>query len=194
LKKLVREKQVAFKMAQQTSWSNPPVPVGSSYGPCIQVNQIQQPVPSGFDKNPNLESAWASSSSVPNIIERERERDGTLRSATTYPPSAYGVAPYGYPPANPNPPLMHPPQQHQPPGLTYTGQQLVGHPVEHAFQHQQQPFSSFGPAPPRILIHSNRRPGDWNCSRCMAHNFASREECYKCKQLKPGGVSRRPGD
>jgi hypothetical protein len=33
----------------------------------------------------------------------------------------------------------------------------------------------------------NFRPGDWICSGCRAHNFASRSACFKCKQRKAGG-------
>lgn len=29
-----------------------------------------------------------------------------------------------------------------------------------------------------------RRPGDWTCPSCHAHNFASRGACFKCKQPK----------
>jgi len=83
LKKLVREKQVAFKMAQQTLWSNPGVPLGSSYGPCVKLNDTQHSVPQGFNPNSGLESTWASSSSIPVKIERERERDGKLQPART---------------------------------------------------------------------------------------------------------------
>jgi len=93
---------------------------------------------------------------------------------------------------------MHQTEQHQPIGLPYNGQQLLGHPVEHAFQQQQPLFSSFGPAAPLpsppVIMNPNRRPGDWNCQACMAHNFASRSECFKCRHMKPGGISRRPGD
>ena len=32
-----------------------------------------------------------------------------------------------------------------------------------------------------------RRPGDWTCPGCAAHNFASRSVCFKCKNAKPGG-------
>ena len=34
------------------------------------------------------------------------------------------------------------------------------------------------------------RPGDWNCPSCNAHNFASRNECFKCRTPKPGGGGR----
>lgn len=39
-----------------------------------------------------------------------------------------------------------------------------------------------------------RRPGDWDCPKCNAMNFASRERCYKCNAVKPGGLmdSRGP--
>ena len=32
-----------------------------------------------------------------------------------------------------------------------------------------------------------RRPGDWTCPNCHAHNFASRSVCFKCKNPKVGG-------
>ena len=32
-----------------------------------------------------------------------------------------------------------------------------------------------------------RRPGDWTCPGCHAHNFASRSVCFKCKNPKAGG-------
>ena len=32
-----------------------------------------------------------------------------------------------------------------------------------------------------------RRPGDWTCPGCGAHNFASRSVCFKCKNAKAGG-------
>ena len=32
-----------------------------------------------------------------------------------------------------------------------------------------------------------RRPGDWTCTECGAHNFASRSVCFKCKTPKAGG-------
>ena len=58
----------------------------------------------------------------------------------------------------------------------------------------------------------NRRPGDWNCPACNAHNFASKTACFRCQAPKPdnlppdggyggfqggggyGGDNRRPGD
>ena len=33
----------------------------------------------------------------------------------------------------------------------------------------------------------NVRPGDWNCDSCGAHNFASRNACFKCHAPKGGG-------
>ncbi|KAJ6833477.1 putative zinc finger protein30 [Iris pallida] len=30
---------------------------------------------------------------------------------------------------------------------------------------------------------SDVRPGDWYCSQCGAHNFASRSSCFKCSGL-----------
>jgi hypothetical protein len=35
---------------------------------------------------------------------------------------------------------------------------------------------------------STRREGDWDCSGCFAHNYASRAECFKCKAAKPAGA------
>ena len=43
--------------------------------------------------------------------------------------------------------------------------------------------------PPPIGIGGGggvRRPGDWTCPGCTAHNFASRSVCFKCKNSKPG--------
>lgn len=37
------------------------------------------------------------------------------------------------------------------------------------------------PAPASAIV---RRPGDWTCARCSAHNFASRSACHKCKRDK----------
>ncbi len=34
------------------------------------------------------------------------------------------------------------------------------------------------------------RPGDWSCA-CGAHNFSSREACFKCRLAKPGLVPRQ---
>eukprot|EP01088_Endostelium_zonatum_P017263 TRINITY_DN49_c0_g1_i1.p1 TRINITY_DN49_c0_g1~~TRINITY_DN49_c0_g1_i1.p1 ORF type:complete len:244 (+),score=99.69 TRINITY_DN49_c0_g1_i1:44-733(+) len=34
----------------------------------------------------------------------------------------------------------------------------------------------------------NRKPGDWDCSKCGDHNFASRRECRKCNNPKPDGA------
>jgi hypothetical protein len=31
------------------------------------------------------------------------------------------------------------------------------------------------------------RAGDWNCPACNAHNFASRNSCFKCHAPKDGG-------
>eukprot|EP00034_Subulatomonas_tetraspora_P000608 GABW01000863.1.p1 GENE.GABW01000863.1~~GABW01000863.1.p1 ORF type:complete len:133 (+),score=46.33 GABW01000863.1:27-425(+) len=50
--------------------------------------------------------------------------------------------------------------------------------------YQQQGFGYGGP---------QRRPGDWNCMGCGAHNFASRTACYKCGAEKPqnAGMQRQ---
>jgi hypothetical protein len=39
----------------------------------------------------------------------------------------------------------------------------------------------------------NFRPGDWICTGCRAHNFASRSACFKCKQRKAGGAAEAAG-
>jgi len=173
----------------QTSWSSQAASLGSSYAPCISPNEIRQQIPQVPPMQMKLESTWASPSSIPSNIERERERE--RQPARPYPPSAYGADPYPYPPAHPSPPQMH----RQPPMVpSYHNQQFLGQqpPL------QQQPLiSSFGTLPspsPPVMIHANRRPGDWDCPACMAHNFSSRSECFKCGIMKPGGVSRRPGD
>lgn len=50
---------------------------------------------------------------------------------------------------------------------------------------------------------SERRPGDWDCPACNAHNYASKISCFICKKPKPEGFektafgdggNRRPGD
>ena len=43
-----------------------------------------------------------------------------------------------------------------------------------AFHQQTDPSSN---------AHSTR-PGDWYCENCNAHNFASRNACFKCKEMK----------
>eukprot|EP00903_Cladosiphon_okamuranus_P010799 g10202.t1 len=30
-----------------------------------------------------------------------------------------------------------------------------------------------------------KRPGDWDCPLCQFHNFASRQECYRCQEPRP---------
>jgi len=49
------------------------------------------------------------------------------------------------------------------------------------------PNSGEAPAPVGGGGGGVRRPGDWTCPGCHAHNFASRSVCFKCKQGKPGG-------
>jgi len=34
-------------------------------------------------------------------------------------------------------------------------------------------------------IHPGKHPGDWICSLCNYHNFASRSQCQKCTNPKP---------
>ena len=48
-------------------------------------------------------------------------------------------------------------------------------------------FSTKAPEPAGGPAGGNFRPGDWICSGCRAHNFASRSACFKCKQRKAGG-------
>lgn len=36
------------------------------------------------------------------------------------------------------------------------------------------------------------RPGDWICTNCEFHNFASRRHCYKCNTENPAPVAARP--
>jgi len=186
----------------ETTWSNQGAPLGSSYGPCLKVETQQAPPLHPQQLNTPSISAWAPPSNLPNNTERERERDRPPQrppqNGRPYPASSYDAPPYAYPPAHPHPsppplvPLVH---HHQPLVQQYQPQpQFMGHPMGQ----QQQPCSSFGPvgpspSPPAVL-NPNRRPGDWDCPACFAHNFASRSECFKCKYLKPGGVTRRPGD
>ncbi|EGF78469.1 hypothetical protein BATDEDRAFT_26515 [Batrachochytrium dendrobatidis JAM81] len=56
-------------------------------------------------------------------------------------------------------------------------------------QSYQQPYHAgngvqYGQQPHR---NNDVRPGDWNCSECNSHNFASRTACFRCKAVKPGG-------
>jgi len=39
-----------------------------------------------------------------------------------------------------------------------------------------------------------RRAGDWDCPKCNAMCFGSKDACYKCGETKPGLPRRRPGD
>merc|ERR1719285_1129304 len=52
---------------------------------------------------------------------------------------------------------------------------------------------------------AERRPGDWDCPSCNAHNYASKINCFVCKKPKPKDIektapfgafsgNRRPGD
>ena len=38
------------------------------------------------------------------------------------------------------------------------------------------------------------RPGDWSCSSCNAHNYANREQCFKCGKPKGEGDMVVGGD
>jgi len=58
----------------------------------------------------------------------------------------------------------------------------------------------------RRNLGGDRRPGDWDCPACNAHNYASKTSCFICKKPKPDGnekpefrrgkrgQDRRPGD
>eukprot|EP00440_Ansanella_granifera_P004880 gb/GFBE01005293.1/.p1 GENE.gb/GFBE01005293.1/~~gb/GFBE01005293.1/.p1 ORF type:complete len:156 (+),score=37.66 gb/GFBE01005293.1/:1-468(+) len=39
----------------------------------------------------------------------------------------------------------------------------------------------------------NSRPGDWECPKCGANVFGSKDECFKCGTAKGGGSSRGGG-
>ena len=52
-------------------------------------------------------------------------------------------------------------------------------------------LGSKAPEPASGPTAGNFRPGDWICTGCRAHNFASRSACFKCKQRKAGGECRR---
>eukprot|EP00440_Ansanella_granifera_P072752 gb/GFBE01078952.1/.p1 GENE.gb/GFBE01078952.1/~~gb/GFBE01078952.1/.p1 ORF type:complete len:161 (+),score=40.14 gb/GFBE01078952.1/:1-483(+) len=39
----------------------------------------------------------------------------------------------------------------------------------------------------------NSRPGDWECPKCGANVFASKDECFKCGTAKEGGGGGRGG-
>jgi len=50
------------------------------------------------------------------------------------------------------------------------------------------------PAPQHsTAVSSTRRPGDWTCSRCSAHNFSSRSSCFKCKRGKDSSANEGTG-
>merc|ERR1712190_405487 len=42
------------------------------------------------------------------------------------------------------------------------------------------------PMAPVVARPSNMKQGDWMCGSCGNHNFASRVECNRCHQLRPG--------
>merc|ERR1719456_1348600 len=42
-----------------------------------------------------------------------------------------------------------------------------------------------GGAPPPPTPPANFRQGDWFCPACAAHNFASKQQCFKCGMPKP---------
>jgi len=181
----------------QPTWSNPVATLGSSYGPSVGANEIHKPIPQGLPPTNPL-GVWASPSSLSNNIERERERERQPQPARPYPPSAYGADPYPYPPAHPSPPTIRQVQEQQPLVQPYYGQQFLSQPMSQPPVQQQPLASSFGPAgpppSPPVMLNTNRRPGDWDCPTCTAHNFASRSGCFKCGCMKPGGITRRPGD
>jgi len=37
---------------------------------------------------------------------------------------------------------------------------------------------------------NDRRPGDWGCPECAAHNFASKTACFKCGVPKPDNMPK----
>lgn len=39
-----------------------------------------------------------------------------------------------------------------------------------------------------------RKRGDWDCPTCEFHNFANRQECFKCQAPRPHDVSVFAGD
>ena len=54
--------------------------------------------------------------------------------------------------------------------------------------------SSALPAPQQSAAAPGvRRPGDWTCSRCSAHNFSSRSSCFKCKRGKESSANEGTG-
>jgi len=81
-------------------------------------------------------------------------------------------------PANAAPPMQ---AQQGYGGMPYGGgggfQQPYGQP-----QHFDN--GGFGGAPPG---GQNFRPGDWPCPACQAHNFSSRNECFRCHAPRQGG-------
>lgn len=43
--------------------------------------------------------------------------------------------------------------------------------------------------PKQRTASPRHKPGDWDCSACGFHNFASRHVCFRCKESRPDGVS-----
>lgn len=48
-------------------------------------------------------------------------------------------------------------------------------------------------SPPKLP--STFKPGDWMCPQCTAHNYRNKQNCFKCRTVKPTGNSNmREGD
>jgi len=38
---------------------------------------------------------------------------------------------------------------------------------------------------PPVKVPASFRPGDWICPKCKAHNYKSKDKCFKCSEPKP---------
>jgi len=68
-------------------------------------------------------------------------------------------------------------------------QMMLQYPTVHQIQ-TLMAQASLGPRLP-----PNFRPGDWLCVACMAHNYRSRDTCFRCSTPKPkpeGGSQEQP--
>ncbi|XRB09199.1 UPF0481 protein [Pycnococcus provasolii] len=54
--------------------------------------------------------------------------------------------------------------------------------------HQAFGGQQWGGRQDRMYGGPSVRPGDWYCSACGAHNFASRGQCFRCGMIKPEGA------
>lgn len=70
-----------------------------------------------------------------------------------------------------------------------------GQPARPSFHHSGPPPSARAPPPSQGgKGGKGMREGDWICSSCGNHNFASRENCNRCNMPKNPPPNFRPGD